>query len=103
MKHQEPTIRVRQEVHVGDIVLIKEEGVPRGTWKFGGITSVNPSNDARVRSATALIPSKEQEKNGYRPVSLLYPVEYAKEEIAENTGRRSTVDRKDPSKSSRVG
>ena len=39
-------------MRVGDVVLLKEEGVVRGKWPMGRVTEVHPSEDGLVRSVT---------------------------------------------------
>ena len=44
--------QVKRNSQVGDIVLLKEEGVARGHWPIARVTEVHPSADGLVRSVT---------------------------------------------------
>ena len=37
---------------IGDVVMLKEEGVARGHWPIARVTEVHPSADGLVRSVT---------------------------------------------------
>ena len=68
----------------GDIVLVKDSILPRGCWKFGKVISLVKSKDGLIRSAKVRMP------NGGtigRPVSLLFPLEVAGEELPESPRR----------------
>ncbi|XP_065181258.1 uncharacterized protein LOC135811921 [Sycon ciliatum] len=62
------------EPRVNSVVLIKESGMPRGTWRLGRVVDIYDSQDGWVRSATVQLASQKQVR---RPVSHLYPVEVA--------------------------
>ena len=57
---------------VGEVVLIKEENVPRGVWKLGKVLNISQSRDGFIRSATIRLSNGSEWK---RPVSYLYPLE----------------------------
>ena len=40
----------KKNMRVGDVVLLKEEGVVRGQWPMGRVTEVHPGEDGLVRS-----------------------------------------------------
>ena len=44
--------QVKRNSQVGDIVLLKEEGVARGHWPIARVTEVHPSADGLIRSVT---------------------------------------------------
>ena len=49
----------KRSFQVGDIVLVKEDKIPRNQWKIGMLTETFPSKDGLLRSATdCLSPSK---------------------------------------------
>ena len=87
---------VEREPSTGDIVLVKEEKMPRGTWKIGKINKIHWSNDNNVRSATVELPSA---KTLRRPLNLLYPMELninnngkpMKKTIRQTTVRRTAA------------
>ena len=57
---------------IGDVVLIKEDNLPRGSWRLGRIEELIKSRDGLIRSAKVLLSSN---KVVGRPLSLLFPVE----------------------------
>ena len=58
---------------IGEIVLIKDEDLPRGSWKLGKITGlISNSIDDIVRAACIITTSGKKLK---RPLRLLYPLE----------------------------
>ena len=42
---------------VGEVVLIKEDNMPRGVWKIGRIDSLCNSSDGKVRAAEVCLPN----------------------------------------------
>ena len=59
----------KRNFEVGDIVMVKEEKIPRNRWKLGRITETFPSKDGLVRSANVcLTPCKTSLK---RPITKL--------------------------------
>ena len=46
-----PVTRSRDNVKVGDVVLVVDDSVPRGTWPLGLVEDVRTSDDAKVRAA----------------------------------------------------
>ena len=73
----------RRSLTVGDIVLIKDQGLKRNYWPMGKVKTVKTSQDGRVRSATITIACNQLQqtnKECERPISqlvLLIPVEDA--------------------------
>ena len=57
---------------VGELVLVKEENLPRGRWMMGRVEEVHQSADTAIRSCTVRLPSGKLVR---RPVSLLFPLE----------------------------
>ena len=57
---------------VGEIVLIKEDDVPRGVWKLGKVLKITESRDGFIRSATVRLSNGSEWK---RPICYLYPLE----------------------------
>ncbi|MCP4456706.1 MAG: hypothetical protein GY816_01560, partial [Cytophagales bacterium] len=75
-EHKSPRIKHATEPKEGDLVLMKQENLPRGSWKLGRIQKLIEGADGKVRSAEVLQPSK---KLLTRPINLLYPTEVAVE------------------------
>ena len=61
-----------REPKEGEIVIIKEDDVPRSSWKSGKIMRLIQSRDHKIRSAEIQLPSKSIIK---RAVNYLYPLE----------------------------
>ena len=61
-----------REPKEGEIVIIKEDDVPRSSWKLGKIMRLMPSRDYKIRSAEIQLPSKSIVK---RAVNYLYSFE----------------------------
>ena len=53
---------------VGEIVLLKENGISRGFWKTAKVTKLNFSQDGKVRSAEILT---QAHRTVTRPLNLL--------------------------------
>ena len=71
--HRQPKTSLSGQPQVGEIVIVKSEGIPRGQWHIGKVTAANASaTDGCVRSAEVLMPSGRTVE---RPLSLLYPLE----------------------------
>ncbi|MCP4456491.1 MAG: hypothetical protein GY816_00445, partial [Cytophagales bacterium] len=71
-KHKSPRIQHQTIPKEGEIVLIKQETIPRGSWKMGRINKLIEGHDQKVRSADVKLPNG---KCLTRPINLLYPVE----------------------------
>ena len=57
---------------IGDVVIVKEKNLPRGTWRMAKIINLYKGRDGKIRSAQLLLPTR---KTLQRPLSLLFPVE----------------------------
>lgn len=67
----------RRNVQIGDIVVLKEENLPRNMWKMGKVVSVNVSDDQCVRSVKLQMGDSNLDKLGRRvnkPCYLERPV-----------------------------
>jgi hypothetical protein len=70
--HRKQKNVVERSPKVGEIVVIKNEGTPRGLWKMGRVNSLVTGSDGMIRSANVVL------GNGYvirRACSHLYPLE----------------------------
>ena len=65
-------IQSKETPFIGDIVLIKESGLPRGLWKIGRLEALLKRSDDEITGASVMLPSH---KIINRPLSLLYPIE----------------------------
>ena len=50
MQNRQKWADSKRNFRVGDVVLLKEEGVVRGQWPMGRVLEVYPSEDGLVRS-----------------------------------------------------
>ena len=67
-------------ISVGDIVIIKDEQLPRGQWKLGVVQTLLTGQDGQTRAATVkLASSGRQHPLLRRPIQLLYPLEIHRE------------------------
>ena len=65
--------RAPSTVSVGDIVIILDEGLPRGFWKLGKVEKLIAGRDGAVRGAVLSLSSGTGTLQ--RPIQLLYPLE----------------------------
>ena len=63
---------VQREPSIGEIVLVRDENLPRGRWKLAVVIQTHTNKDGLVRSATVRLPSGKRVR---RPMSLLYPLQ----------------------------
>ena len=66
----------KTRVSVGDVVIVHEEGLPRGFWKLGRIQALILGRDGKPRGAVVGIAGKNRCFTSLnRPLQLLYPLE----------------------------
>ena len=53
--HKAVKNQIQVEPRVGEVVLIKEDKIPRGMWKLGRIEKLSKGKDDNIRSATAYL------------------------------------------------
>ncbi len=70
--HKQPRIHANIKPRPGDVVLIHEKNISRGSWKLGQIQSITVSHDGEVRSTKVKTPNKNILT---RPLNELYPLE----------------------------
>ncbi|KHN85730.1 hypothetical protein Tcan_00522, partial [Toxocara canis] len=70
--HRHPRVIAKEIPKVGQIVLVHDENLPRGSWKLGKIIHLHISTDKEVRSAVIQMPNGNHLN---RPINLLYPLE----------------------------
>ena len=56
----------------GDVVLVKDDNLPRAAWRLGKILDLVQGRDGRVRSAEVLLPEHTRIS---RAINFLYPLE----------------------------
>ena len=68
---------------VGEVVIVKEDKMPRGSWKLGRVVNlINSDIDGIARAATLMMNNGKQVR---RPFRLLYPLEQRYEARQSNT------------------
>ena len=73
-------------ISVGDLIVVHDEGLPRGFWKLARVESVIAGRDGKVRGATVRLPTKNRQPVLLRrPLRLLYPLEVRSQEEATVT------------------
>ncbi|KAM7416948.1 hypothetical protein PAMA_018837 [Pampus argenteus] len=68
----------RRNAQINDIVLLKEDGIPRNKWKLAKVIQVHPGKDGRVRTLKLLLSDPTLDKMGRRtskPVYLERPIQ----------------------------
>jgi hypothetical protein len=58
--------QTRQELAVGDLVLVKEKNANRSSWPIGVVETTHPSHDGVVRSATVRLSQREPSERARR-------------------------------------
>ena len=57
----------------GDLVILKEDKVPRNSWKLGRVKDLHVGKDGQARGATVTLPREGKENYQLqRPIQLLY-------------------------------
>ena len=60
----------------GDLVILKEDKVPRNSWKLGRVKDLHVGKDGQARGATVtLLREGKETYHLQRPIQLLYPLE----------------------------
>ena len=59
---------------INDIVLIKDEKMPKYKWRLGRVVELNFGRDNKIRSVKLLVGSSRTFIR--RPVNHLFPIEY---------------------------
>ena len=81
-------------VSVGDVVVIHEDGQPRGMWKLGLVEKLLVGRDQEVRAVVLRVPGHGRNiQHLSRPVQRLYPLEMPNE-------KKSSTDKTVPAENS---
>lgn len=92
--HQSPRLQKADTPKIGEIVLIKEEDLPRGAWKLAQVEEVAKGTEDQIRVAKVRMPNGHILK---RAINFLYPLEIqaeipkGKEKAQETNVRRPTT------------
>ena len=71
-KHKNPRIEERDIPHEGEVVIVKEESLTRGSWKLAHISEVIRDPDGEIRTAVITTPGGKETR---RAINQLYPLE----------------------------
>ena len=64
------------QISIGEIVIVKNEHLPRGLWKLGIVQQIMKGQDGLTRAAVVRVASRDQQQSILkRFVQLLYPLE----------------------------
>ncbi|CAB3982273.1 Hypothetical predicted protein [Paramuricea clavata] len=72
-------IDIGRKMHVGDVVLVSEDNVPRGQWLKARVEATHEGRDGLIRSVTLRLPSGHHTR---RPVQRLHVLETCDADIA---------------------
>jgi len=71
LNHRSKWVEMKRQFRVGDLVLVKQSGLPRGLWPLAIVEEVITSHDGAVRAAIV----RTKASKFRRPISNLYPLE----------------------------
>ncbi len=77
---KQPRVTAKDVPKNGDVVLIHQENVPRGGWKYGRIQELIQSRDGKIRSAKVMLQSRSVL---LKPINRLYPIEVSSTTMEE--------------------
>lgn len=80
---------------VGDIVLVEDEGKPRGLWQLARVSSLITGRDGHPRGAVLHVPSSGSQGTLQRPLQHLFPIEVV-DRPAQPRGSRQSDPVPDP-------
>ena len=79
------------QISVGDVVIVKDDHLPRGQWKLAVVQETLKGRDGLTRAAVVRVTaSARQHSTLKRPIQLLYPLEVYSETEATPTEDSST-------------
>ena len=77
---------------VGEMVIVKDEHLPRGLWKLGLVQEIMRGRDGQTRAAIVKVASRDRQHSILkRPIQLLYPLEI-QYESTETSRTKTTLD-----------
>ena len=91
-EHHRPSQKQGPTVKVGDVVCIKEDKVPRQSWKIARVQRLLTGKDGKVRAAAIRV-HKEGGKltEMYRPLQKLFPIELQSSEPSSKKSEEEEV------------
>ena len=87
--HRKGAVCADHQISVGDIVLLKEELLPRNRWRLGRVEKLVVGRDGHCRGARLATSSKAGQRTScsrplQRLVPLIQPISESKESCARN-------------------
>ena len=89
MYHQNQKNQIDNTPQVGQVVIIKNEKIPRRMWKLGRIERLISGNDGNVHTADIYLPGN---RHMQRSINMLYPLELNNGQIDKSIGDKSKGD-----------
>lgn len=73
---KQPTSDGHSRIAIGDIVIVRDDQLPRGLWKLGRVQEVMEGRDGLIRGAVVRVACRDKQHLYLRrPIQLLYPLE----------------------------
>ena len=72
MQTRQKWARARRNVRVDDVVIVKDEGLPRNQWRLARVVETYPGDDALVRKVKLLVADSSLDRCGKRSKSPEY-------------------------------
>ena len=72
LQQRQKWIRPRRNLTVGDVVLVKDDNLPRNSWQLSRVAEVYPSSDGHVRKVKVATADGTLDKTGRRPGPVRY-------------------------------
>ena len=89
-------------IEIGEVVIVKDEHLPRGHWKLGVIQEVLTGRDGLTRVVVIKVPASDRQYSILRrPIQLLYPLEIhsnvsPKQDVSTTPSAEDTSEPKEP-------
>jgi hypothetical protein len=88
INHKNSKYSIHNNPKLNEIVIIKEENLPRSMWKLGKIIELSTSDDNIIRGVTIQLPNKNEIK---RPLNHIYPLEINSYKEEDETNPTKTI------------
>ena len=84
MYHWNQKNQIANTAQVGQVVIIKDEKIPRRLWKLGRIERLISGNDGNVCTTDIYVPG---DKHMQRSINMLYPLELNDGQVNQSINR----------------
>ena len=64
-----------KQLRLGDVVIVHEDGQPRGKWRLAHVVRLITGKDGVIRGAEIELPGNKEKTRMERPIQRLYPLE----------------------------